>query len=277
MDDGPWSITIQYLSEKYNRLKLFKTLLAAVLIMAGVSSCKSSKEAVDQYRYFDKNLDTLNTLVNQMKEPIILEGDQLDIQVFSGTLNQEQVQVFVLPSEQRTGYQVDASGDINMPVIGKIHVEGLEKRELEKQLLEKLAPYVKNPVVNISFLNFKVLVVGEVTIQGFQVMSEKSTVLDAIGMAKGMTDAGQRTNVLLIRQLPSGKKHYEKLNLNDAAVFASPYFQVQQNDVVYVQPNDSKMAVYARSNNPFFRDLPVYLSLLTSMLAIISVTIALTR
>ncbi|MES2648340.1 MAG: polysaccharide biosynthesis/export family protein [Bacteroidota bacterium] len=212
-----------------------------------------------------------------MKEPIILQGDALDIQVYSGTLNQEQVQVFVLGNAGRTGYTVDAEGNINMPVLGKINVEGLEKPAMEKILLQKLEPYVKNPVVNISFMNFRVLTLGDVGSQGFKIMNEKSTVLDAIGMAGGLTDAGRRTDILLIRQLPGGKKSYTRLNLNDASIFASPYFQLQQNDVIYVLPNDSKMTLYARQNNPFFRDLPVYLGLITSIFAFATLIISLTN
>lgn len=248
-----------------------------LLVITGFASCRSSKEAVDQYRYFEKHLDTLNTLVNQMKEPIILQGDQLDIQVYSGTLNQEQVKVFVLQSTEKTGYMVDAEGNINMPVIGKLHVEGQTKPQMEKMLLEKLEPYVKNPVVNITFLNFRVLTMGEIARQGFQVVNEKATLLDAIGAAGGLTDFAKRKDILLIRQLPGGRKKYIHFNLNDAAVFASPDFQLQQNDIIYAQPNDSKMAVYARSNNPLFRDLPVYLTLFTSVVSILTVVLLFTR
>ena len=257
-----------------HRLQQLLFILLAIVI---ASACRSSKEAVDQYRYFDKHLDTLNTLVNQMKEPIILQGDQLDIQVYSGTLNQEQVKVFVLGSTERTGYTVDADGNINMPVLGKLKVEGLDKPAVEKILLQKLEPFVKNPVVNIMFLNFRVMTLGEVKTQGFQTVSEKSTVLDAIAQAGGLAETGRRTDILLIRQLPQGKKTYTRLNLNDASIFDSPYFQLQQNDIIYALPNDSKLIQFERSNNPLFRDLPVYLGLFTSLIAIITLAIALTR
>jgi polysaccharide export outer membrane protein len=249
-------------------------LLAVLLLPVLLISCKSSKEAVDQYRYFDKNMDTLNTLVNQMKEPKILEGDMLDIQVYSGSLNQEQVKVFTLESETTTGYVVDVEGNIHMPVLGKINVTGLDKPGLEKLLVEKLEPYVKNPVVNILFLNFKVLAIGEVTRQGFQTMTAKSSVLDVIGQAGGFTDFAARTDVTLIRQMPGGKRRYTHFNFNDAAIFASPDFQVQQNDILYVQPNNSKMVQYERANNPLFRDLPVYLALVSSIIAFITLIVA---
>ena len=258
-------------------MRQLQKLLPILLVIAIASACRSSKEAVDQYRYFDKHLDTLNTLVNQMKEPVILQGDQLDIQVYSGSLNQDQVKVFVLGSTEKTGYMVDAEGNINMPVLGKIKVEGLDKPAVEKILLQKLEPFVKNPVVNIMFLNFKVLTLGEVRTQGFQTMNEKSTVLDAIGQAGGLSDAGKRTDILLIRQLPQGKKTYTRLNLNDASIFASPFFQLQQNDIIYALPNDSKLIQFERANNPLFRDLPVYLTLFTSVVSILTVVLLFTR
>ena len=246
--------------------------------LLGAVACNSTKEAVDEYRYFEKHLDTLNTLVSTLKEPLVREGDLLDIKVYSATLNQEQVQLFNLSAESGKGYFVDAGGSINMPVLGKIKADGLTKSELETLLLKKLDPYVKNPVVNISFLNFSVLVMGEVGTQGFkQFMNEKATVLDAIGLAGGITEMGRRTDILLIRQLPGGKKDYARLNLNDTRIFASPYFQLQQNDVIYVEPSDSKIELYKRANSPFFRDLPVYLGLLTSILAFATIIITITR
>jgi polysaccharide export outer membrane protein len=260
-------------------LKISSYLIAGILLSACIASCSNAKKAVDEYRYFDKHLDTLNSLVTELKEPLIHEGDLLNITIMSATLNQEQVAVFNLVKDEGDGgYLVDPSGSINMPVLGKLKVDGLSKSELEKQLLQKLEPFVKNPVVTISFLNFRVLLLGEVSRTGFQVVvNEKATVLDAIGQAGGLTDYGQRTNILLIRQLPGGQKEYARLNINDARIFASPYFQLQQNDVIYVMPNDSKMIVYQRSNSPFFRDLPVYLSLITSIIAFATIIIALTK
>lgn len=253
---------------------IFCAALAALLLGA----CQSTKQAVDEYRYFDKNLDTLNTLVATLEEPQIREGDQLLIRVFSATLNQEQAALFNLSADDTRGYVVDVTGSISMPVLGKIKVDGLTKFELEQLLVEKLNQYVKNPVVNISFLNFKVLMLGEIATQGFvQFATEKATVLDAIGLAGGLAETGQRTNILLIRQLPGGKKEYARLNINDTRIFASPYFQVQQNDVVYVLPNDTKMALFRRANSPFFRDLPAYLGLVASVLAFATLIITLTR
>jgi polysaccharide export outer membrane protein len=254
-----------------------KNLLLLISLSILLANCRSSKEAIDQYKFFDKHLDTLNTLVNQLKDPIILEGDQLDIAVYSGSLNQDQVKVFVLGSESKTGYGVDPNGDINMPVLGKLHVEGLTKPQLEKLLLDKLEPYVKNPVVNISFLNFRVLTLGEVTRQGFQLVNEKSTLVDAIAQAGGLTESAERKNILLIRQLTGGKKQYTYFNLNDASVFASPYFQLQQNDIIYVQPNNSKLVTYGRANNPLFRDLPAYIGLFTAIISIVTVILVLRR
>ncbi|TAD85545.1 MAG: hypothetical protein EAY75_11160 [Bacteroidetes bacterium] len=256
-----------------SRLIIFLALTTLLL-----GACQSTKQAADQFRYFDKNLDTLNTLVANLSEPQIREGDQLLIRVFSATLNQEQAALFNLNADDANGYVVDVTGSISMPVLGKIKVDGLTKFELEQLLIKQLATYIKNPVVNINFLNFRVLMLGEVTQQGFvKFATEKATVLDAIGLAGGLLETGLRTNILVIRQLPGGKKDYGRLNINDARIFASPYFQVQQNDVVYILPNDTRIALFKRSVNPVFRDLPAYAGLMASLLAIAAFIITLTR
>lgn len=257
--------------------KLGFSFWSFILIACLVSACSQTKQLAADYRYFDKNLDSLEYYTGSLEEPIIREGDLLSIGVASATLNQEQVAIFNVSSEASKGYMVDAQGLIHMPVLGSLQVGGLKKTALEKLLLQNLAPYVKNPVINIRFLNFKVLMLGE-TRQGFITFdNEKSTVLDAIGMAGGISETGLRTNILLIRQLPGGKKLHTRLNINDANIFASPYFQLQQNDIIYVMPTDSKLAVYKRTNNPFFRDFPVYLGLFTSAIALLTLGISLTR
>jgi polysaccharide export outer membrane protein len=119
---------------------------------------------------------------------------------------------------------------------------------------------------------------GEVRSVGWSSFpNERATIVDAIGQAGGITDLGMRENILLIRDKPNGAREYHTLNLNDARIFASPYYQLQQNDIVYVLPNNTKLIQYERQNSPFFRDLPIYLALITSILAFGTLIIALFR
>lgn len=259
-------------------------LLFLTLAMA---ACRPSKEAVVDYRFFEKNIDSLNKVVLNLKEPVIQKNDQLVINVSSASLDQTQTQVFNLLGGSTSGggaaqagaigYLVDYDGNITLPVIGKVQAAGLTKSQLNQQLLQKLSPYVKDPVLNIRFINFRVMLMGEVGGQGWLTFpNERATIVDAIGQA-GITEQGMRTNVLLIRQQPNGQVETHRIDLNDALIFQSPYYQLQQNDILYVLPNDSKLIQYQRNNSPFFRDLPVYLGLVTSIMAFGTLIISLTK
>ena len=266
-------------------------LLYLILLFA-VGACRPSKETVTDFVYFEKNLDTLNTLIKKLEEPVIKNNDILNINVSSGSLNQEQAEVFNLMNgggggaggggggggASMRGYLVDYDGTITMPIIGRVKAEGLTKNQLSDTLSALLAQYVQNPVLSIRFLNFRVLLMGEVRGVGWQEFpNERASVVDAIGQAGGISDLGSRENILLIRELPGGKREYHTLNLNDARVFASPYYQLKQNDIVYVMPNETRLLRYQRQNDPFFRDLPIYMGLITSVLAFGTLIIALVR
>jgi polysaccharide export outer membrane protein len=250
--------------------------ILSVIILTLLTACRPSKQTVTDYIYFEKNLDTLNTLIKKLEEPVIKINDILNINVSSASLNQEQTTVFNLLNNG--GYLVDYDGTINMPIIGKTRAEGLTKNQLNDSLSNKLIPYVKNPVLNTRFTNFRVLLMGEVRSVGWSSFpNERATIVDAIGQAGGITDLGMRENILLIRDKPNGAREYHTLNLNDARIFASPYYQLQQNDIVYVLPNNTRLIQYERQNSPFFRDLPIYLALITSILAFGTLIIALFR
>jgi polysaccharide export outer membrane protein len=259
----------------------------SVILLSLLTACRPSKQTVTDYIYFEKNLDTLNTMIKKLEEPVIKINDILNINVSSASLNQEQTNVFNLLNNPNAGggggggsvgYLVDYDGTITMPIIGKTRAEGLTKNQLNDSLSIKLTPYVKNPVLNTRFSNFRVLLMGEVRGVGWQTFpNERATIVDAIGQAGGITDLGMRENILLIRDKPNGAREYHTLNLNDARIFASPYYQLQQNDIVYVLPNNTKLIQYERQNSPFFRDLPIYLALITSILAFGTLIIALFR
>lgn len=140
------------------------------------------------------------------------------------------------------GYLVDKDGMINFPVLGPWKVSGLTTGQLRDQLKEKLNEYLQNPTVNVRLVNFKVTVLGEVAKPStYSVPGERITVMDALGMAGDLTIYGQRTNVLLIRE-EHGERKFIRMNLNSAKIFESPYLYLKQNDIVYVQPNKSKVA-----------------------------------
>ncbi len=136
-------------------------------------------------------------------------------------------------------YLVDADGDINFPVFGKIKVEGMTRGQLVSYLENRLRSegYIKDPVVTVNFLNMKVYVMGEVAKPGpYPIVSNRMTIFEALSTAGDLTIYGQRKNVMVIR-VENGVRKIVKLDMTSKKIFDSPYFYLQQNDVVYVTPN----------------------------------------
>ena len=139
-------------------------------------------------------------------------------------------------------YLVDNEGNINFPVLGILKVGGLTKKEVEQMIVEKLKPYIKEtPIVTARMVNYKISVLGEVASPGtFIISNEKVNLLEALAMAGDMTIYGIRDNVKLIREDADGKQQIITLDLNKAETLLSPYYWLQQNDIVYVTPNKAK-------------------------------------
>ena len=185
----------------------------------------------------------------------IMPKDQLSITVNTTTPDASLPFNLLLQNEYTQGrsmsasgvlmpYLVDNDGFINFPIIGRLHVAGLTKSEAERLIFEKIRPYMaesENPVVTVRMSSYSVSVLGEVNRPGsFQVSREKITILEALAQAGDLTIYGVRDKVKLIREDATGKKQIVTLNLNDANIVNSPYYYLQQNDVVYVEPNNIK-------------------------------------
>ena len=139
---------------------------------------------------------------------------------------------------------MDNEGIIDYPVLGRIKVGGLTKSECEAMIHDKIKPYLnanENPVVTVQMSSYSISVLGEVNHPGsFQVSREKINILEALAQAGDLTIYGVRENVKLIREDANGKKQIYHINLNDANLLTSPYYYLQQNDIVYVEPNKVK-------------------------------------
>lgn len=139
-------------------------------------------------------------------------------------------------------YLVDNNGQINFPVVGMVTVGGLTKRQAEDKIVELLAKYLKeSPLVTVKFVNYKISVLGEVARPNtFTIVNEKVNIFEALAMAGDMTIWGRRDNVKIIREDINGNKNVILLNLNDRDIIYSPNYYLQQNDVVYIEPNKTK-------------------------------------
>ncbi|HEU4788930.1 MAG TPA: polysaccharide biosynthesis/export family protein [Flavobacterium sp.] len=138
-------------------------------------------------------------------------------------------------------YLVDAKGTIDFPVLGNLKVGGLTRTEVLKMLKDKIAVYIKDPIINIRVTNFKVSVQGEVAQPGtYNVISERITLMEALSMARDLTIYGLRNNILIIREI-DGVKSYNRVDITQSDFINSPFYYLAQNDIVYVEPNKNKI------------------------------------
>ena len=140
-------------------------------------------------------------------------------------------------------YLVENDGTIDFPVIGRIHLAGQTIEQANATILEKITPYIKDKsdcIVNTLIENYEISVLGEVKRPNtFTIERNKCTILEALAMAGDMTIYGKRDNVKLLRELPNGEYEIHELDLRDANLLNSPYYYMQQRDVLYVEPNEA--------------------------------------
>jgi polysaccharide export outer membrane protein len=138
-------------------------------------------------------------------------------------------------------YLTDANGFIEFPVLGKLKVSGMSRSEVFQMLERKIGVYIKNPMINLRVMNFKVSVQGEVNSPGtYPVASDRITLIEALTMAKDLTIYGKRNTILIIRET-DGVKSYNRVDITRADFINSPFYYLAQNDVVYVEPNKTKI------------------------------------
>ena len=187
--------------------------------------------------------EVLNAATVQ-SSPVLAPGDIIDISVVAK--NQEVVIPFNKRLMQGEAYlrgNASKAVEYYFPVIGRIHVAGKSKMEVEHLIQELLYPEYLNelPQVTVWIQNFSISVLGDVNRPGlFTIENERVSILDAIALAGDLAITGRRDNVLLVRVNSDGTKSIARINLNDKNLISSPYFYLQQNDVLYVQPNKSK-------------------------------------
>lgn len=214
-----------------------------------VAACNPNKNISADYTYFQRGLDSLGNV--SFKEVVIQPNDMISIHVYSKTISQDQAVLFNIPNEgagSASGYLVNTDGTIEMPMIGNVKAAGLTRNQLATTLVSKLSPFIKEPSVLIRFLQFRVNVLGQVKSPGtYNFPTERTTILDAISAAGDLTDEAQRSNVMVIRE-ENGKRNYYPVDLRSGALFQSPVFQLQQNDLVYVGANTAKLKTL--KNNP---------------------------
>lgn len=215
----------------------------------------------------------------------IQEGDVLEVVVTA--LDDLAVKPFNKTTMQQTGeegrgggmrlgnneYQITSEGYMVFPVLGNVYCKGMTKQQLKAELDDRLKQYLTDPVVTIRHINFNISVLGDVASPGQKSSpTEKLNILQALALAGDMRDSADRTRVKLIRYSEeSGKDITYSLDLSEAAIVNSPYYYLQQNDILYVEPDRNKQ-IAANTTNPnralFLQIMGVVIGLVTFVIAI---------
>ena len=252
----------------------FRPMFMLLLTCLFISSCVDTRKAV----YFN-NIKDSSIPATKDFEPVIQQNDIIAIHVSS--LNPEASLIFNTPkstnnlstggstvvSGEANGYLVNPDGTIQFPVLGNLQVVGMTKSQLKDQIIKSLLDkkLLVDPIVDIRFVNFRVTVLGEVGRPAVvNVPNEKISILEAIGMAGDLTIYANRENVLLIREV-NGNKEIKRLNLNSNEIFSSPYYYLKSNDVVYAEPNKTKV----RTTSQSWQILPIVLGSLSFLVIVV--------
>lgn len=227
--------------------KIFVRLsILLVLLVVSAASCSTYKKI----NYIqDAQLDTALTMI--ANQGILIQPMDM-ISIVVSSRDPELARIYNLPvvtyqagsessvsnfSQRLIGYSVDNDGNIQFPELGTIHVAGLNRWQLAELIREKLSSLVKDAVVTVQFMNFKISVTGEVTSPGvFDISGDKITIFEAISLARNLTIYGRRDGVYVIRE-QNGSRTIYQVDLRTVDMFNSPAYYLQQNDVVYVEPN----------------------------------------
>jgi len=233
--------------------------------MISVSSCISPKKVI----YFNNLPDTVAAsgpiVIKSVKyeDPKILPNDILSIAL--QTMDQQPTNTPINTSvvgtfNPLTGFLVDKNGNIELSLIGFVHVGGLTTSEARELIKDKAAEFYKSPVVNVRIANFEINVLGDVNNPGvYPFPSEKVNIMEAIAASGDLAITGKRNNVLLVRTEGDDRK-FVRLDLTNTSVFSSPYFYLRQRDILYVEPSRFKIE---SSDNTLVRDLGIVTSLIS--------------
>ena len=262
----------------------YKNTVFVLMSLVLFSSCMSTKNVT----YFQNKDQVDLSMSKYLYDAKIMPKDILQIQVFTMTpeasepFNLLKSSTSAVTTTSSTGqgtvydYLVDNDGNINYPVLGKLHLGGLGKNEAEELIKNKIQPYLsesENVVVHVRMMNYKFAVLGGVNKPGlYTTQNEKVSILEAIAMAGDLTTFAYRDRIFLIRENEEGQKEYHQLNINDADIVSSPYYYLQQNDVIYVEPRKMEARNAFISSNT-----SVWFSLVSSLMSITTFIIALSK
>jgi polysaccharide export outer membrane protein len=223
--------------------------LAALVVL--ISSCGTQQQAFNN-NYLVNSRDTTGKTIINVQPPVIQKGDLISIKVFSKANGldpkadapynlQQSSAAGGASSGGSSGFQVDRNGNIEYPQLGVLHVEGLTREDLSQLIKSRLDSVLTNPSVDVRFQIYMVTVLGEVIAPGnYTFPTENVTILDALGQSGDFTDFGKKNNVMVVRE-NNGVVERGRIDLTSDSLFLSPYYHLQQGDVVMVEALPKKI------------------------------------
>lgn len=251
-----------------------KLLLTALVSLILLGSCRPLSKIKADYQIFQRGMDSLGTY--QLGEPKIIPLDFLDITLYTESVNQRQVDLYRVNTPN--GYQVDGKGFLEMPMIGKVHANGLTNFQLADTLKKRYEPYIKDPGVIVNIRVPQVKAIGDVEATGYlNFRNVRPTLMDAIALAKPSTKT-RLDSVLLIREDNGLRKTYA-IDLRDLrTIYGSEAYYLQQNDILIFQPSKRGLIGYRNGEiGDLIQPLQVVNFALGAFSVILSLTLLLTR
>jgi len=258
-------------------MSLFKlSHFSFLVILLCFQSCISYESLVN-YEQEEELPFNLSEPIKNFKELTIQAHDVLDIKVHSQDVatampfnlsGSESLMIGDPDLYQLQGYLVNPNGTIDFPVLGTMLVAGMTKEEIKTSLLKKLRLYIKDPVINIRLLNFKVTVSGEVHRPGsFQIYNDRVTLSEIITMAGDLTPYADRSRIIVVRE-NNGKRKFKKIDMGSSDIFVSKYYYMKQNDLIYIKPLEEKRGAVADNSNKILPFVSAAVSIAALLLSV---------
>lgn len=259
-------------------MKCFSLFCFAAIVLYA-SSCTTQRATTQNY--LEKVNDTIGRTIVNIEPPVVQKGDLLSIKIFSkangldprpdAAYNLQEAGAAGGGNAAAGGFMVDQNGNIEYPQLGTLHLEGLSREQVAGLIKSKIEEdtLLREPVgVIVRFLNFKVSILGEVNNPGsFTLPTERVTILEALGLSGDITDFGKKNNVMVVRE-NNGQIERGRIDLTSDSMFLSPYYRLQQNDVVFVESNGKKLQQQQRQETA--QQIGIATSIITAIALILN-------
>ena len=256
-----------------------KYLILAIAV-AALSACTTSKQILYFQDINDRELGKLTkeyeaTIKKDDRLAILVSGADKSVTApYNLTISEiGPTSSSTEPERSTLSYLVDSEGNIEFPILGKIHVEGMTRNQLVEYLTQEIGKDVKDPIVYVSFKNYKITVMGEVRTPGtYTFDSEKVNILQALGRAGDLSLTAKREDIILIREV-DGVQTHQMIDLRNSDILESPYFYLQQNDVIYVPASAKRIASATAATNLW----SAFLSSVSTTVSVVSLAVVLSN